>query len=83
MTEALHLFFYEQPVHKQLVLEWQIAKQLSGLNLLSLSNNENYRLKKSGVFHKKRKIAVKPTINQNLAVSKALLGNFKSNDHEH
>ena len=29
---------------------WQIAKQLSGLNPLSLSNNENYRLKKSAVF---------------------------------
>ena len=24
-------FFYKQPVYKQLVLEWQIAKQLSGL----------------------------------------------------
>ena len=27
-----------------------IAKQLSGLNPLSLSNNKNYRLKKNGVF---------------------------------
>ena len=24
-------FFYKQPVYKQLVLGWQIAKQLSGL----------------------------------------------------
>ena len=37
-------------VYKQLALEWQIAKQLSGLNPLSLRNNKNYRLKKSGVF---------------------------------
>ena len=29
----LHLFFYKQPVYKQLAFEWQIAKQLSGLNL--------------------------------------------------
>ena len=37
-------------VYKQLVPRWQIAKQLSGLNTLSLINNKNYRLKKSGVF---------------------------------
>ena len=37
--------------YKQLALGWQVAKQLSGLNLFSLSNNGNYRLKKSGVFH--------------------------------
>ena len=43
-------FFYKQPVYKQLVLGWQIAKQLSGLNPLSLSNNKNCRLKKNGVF---------------------------------
>ena len=43
-------FFYKQPVFKQLALGWQIAKQLSGLNPFSLSNNKNYRLKKSGVF---------------------------------
>ena len=43
-------FFYEQPAYKQLALGWQIAKQLSALNLFSLSNNKNYRLKKSGVF---------------------------------
>ena len=35
------LFFHKQPV----------CKQLSGLNPLSLSNDKNYRLKKSGVFH--------------------------------
>ena len=43
-------FFYKQPAYKQLALRWQFAKQLSGLNSLSLSNNKNYRLKKSGVF---------------------------------
>ena len=43
-------FFYKQPVYKQLVLGWEIAQELSGLNLLLLSNNKNYRLKKSGVF---------------------------------
>ena len=43
-------FFYDQPVHKQLALEQQIAKQLSGLNPLLLNSNKNYRLKKSGVF---------------------------------
>ena len=46
----MHLFFYKQPVYKQLALGWQIAKQLSRLNPLSLSNNKNYRLKESGVF---------------------------------
>ena len=39
-TDLLHLAF-----HKQLALSWQIAKQLSGLNPLSVSNNENYNLK--------------------------------------
>ena len=53
------LFFYEQPVYKQLALEWQIAMQLSGLNSLSLSNDKSYRLKKSGVFlYNKRETAV-------------------------
>ena len=53
------------------------AKQLSGLNSLSLSNNKNYRLKKSGAFFcNKRKIAVKTTMQQNSAVSKAFLGKF-------
>ena len=39
-----------QLIYKQLALGWQIAKQLSGLKCPSLSNNKNYRLKKSGVF---------------------------------
>ena len=70
-------FFYKQPVYKQLALGWQIAKQLSRLNPLSLSNNKNYRLKESGVLLcNKRKIVVKPKIYQNSAVSKALLGKF-------
>ena len=41
-------FVCKQPVYKQ--LEWQIAKQLSGLNPLSLSNNKNYELKEGGIF---------------------------------
>ena len=31
------LIFYKQPVYKQLALEWQITKQLLGLNRLSLT----------------------------------------------
>ena len=47
----VHLvFFYKQPVYKQVALKWQIAKQLSGLKPFSLSNNKTFRLKKSGVF---------------------------------
>ena len=34
LRNAAHLFFYKQPVYKQLALGWQIAKQLSGLNPL-------------------------------------------------
>ena len=33
-------FFYKQPAYKQLVLGWQIANQLLGLNPLLLSNNK-------------------------------------------
>ena len=36
LEEYLHFF---QPVYKQLAVEWQIAKKLSGLNPLSPSNN--------------------------------------------
>ena len=43
--DLLHLVFNKQLVDKQLALAWQIAKQLSGLNSLSLSNNRNYSLK--------------------------------------
>ena len=43
--DLLHLVFYKQPVDKQLALAWQIAKQLLGLNPLSLSNNKSYSLK--------------------------------------
>ena len=42
--DLLHLVFYKQPVYKQLALAWQIAKRLSGLNPLSLSNNKNSSL---------------------------------------
>ena len=59
----------------KLAFGWQVAKELSGLNSLSLSNNKNYRLRKSGGFLcNKRKKAVKFTIHQDSAVSKALLG---------
>ena len=44
MVISIH-FFYKQLVYKQLAPGWKIAKQLSGLNPLSLSNNKNYRLK--------------------------------------
>ena len=47
----LHLFFCKQPVYKKLALRWQIAKQILGLNLFSLNNNENYGLKTGGVFY--------------------------------
>ena len=58
--DLLHLSFYKQPVYKQLALTWQIAKQLSGLNPLSLSNNKNYSLKKNEIFFRnRRKKAVK------------------------
>ena len=40
-----HLVFYKQPVYKELALAWPIAKHLSGINPLSLSNNKNYSLK--------------------------------------
>ena len=34
-VDFLHLFFYRQPVYKQLALAWKITKQLSGLNPVS------------------------------------------------
>ena len=46
----IRLFYFKQPVYEQLALRWQIAQQFSGLNSLSLNSNENYILKKSGVF---------------------------------
>ena len=61
------LIFYKQPVSKQLALRWQIVNQLARLNPLSLSNNKNYRLKKTGNKHKK---AVKLTIHQNATSQK-------------
>ena len=35
------LFFYKQPVYKQLPFRWQIAKQLSGFKTISLNNKKN------------------------------------------
>ena len=73
-----------KPVYKKLTLGWQIAKQLSGFNRLSVSNNKDYRLKKSGGFFcNKFKMAIKSAIHQNSAVSKALLGNFKITDRKY
>ena len=40
-------FLKKPPAYKQLTLGWQIAKQFSGLNPLSLSSNKSYRLKKT------------------------------------
>ena len=37
--KEIHLFF-KQLIYKQLALEQQIAKQLSGLNPFSISNNK-------------------------------------------
>ena len=39
-----------QFIGNYLALGQQIAKQISGLNFLSLSNNKKYRLKNSEVF---------------------------------
>ena len=55
-------FFYKQPVYKQLALEWQITKQLSGLNPILLSNNQNYRKKMEFFLCNKRKIILKETM---------------------
>ena len=72
-------FFNKQPVYKQLVLKWQIAKHLSGMNPLSLSNNRNYGFR----ICNKYKTAVRPTIHQYSASSKVVLekiwfGSWKS-----
>ena len=50
IIKARHtLFLCKQPAHKQLAIGWKIAKQLSGLNPLSLNYNKNIRLKKRGI----------------------------------
>ena len=41
----LHYFLYKQPL-----FGWKIRKQLSGLHLLSLSINKNYKLKRKWSF---------------------------------
>ena len=75
-TAALS-FFYKQPVYKQPSLGSKIAKQLSGLNPLSLSNNKNYIQRKvEFLLCNKRKLVVKPTRHQNSAVTKTLLEKF-------
>ena len=43
-------FCYEQRVYKQLALEWQIAKQLSEPNPISLSNNKTRDKEKWSFF---------------------------------
>ena len=84
LVNYTEFFFNEQPVYKQVALGWQIAKQLSGPNPVSLSNNKNYRYRKLEFFLcNKRKIVVKLITHQNSAVSKALLGNFKISDHKY
>ena len=47
---VITLFYISNRVFKQLAFGWQIATQLSGFNPLLLSNNKNYRLRKSRVF---------------------------------
>ena len=42
--------FYKQRVYKQLVLRWQITKQLSGPNPLSISNNKKLEIKEKWSF---------------------------------
>lgn len=50
-------------LYKQVAFWWQVSDERSGLNPLSLSNNRNYILKKSGVFpSSKCKIDIKPTM---------------------
>ena len=60
-------FFYKQPVYKQLALEWQIAKQLSGLNPSFTKQQSKLQIKEkwSFSFVINKKIAAKPTIHQN------------------
>ena len=48
------------------------SKLLSNFQDFSLRSNENYTLKKRGVF----KISVKPTTHHDSAIPKALLGNL-------
>ena len=70
-------FFYKATGYKEAALWLQYAKQLSGLSLFLLSNNKSYRLRKVQFFVcSKCKTTVKPTIHQNSAASKALLGKF-------
>ena len=60
---------------KATALRLRIAKQRLGFNPLSLIINKNCSYRKANFFLcNKRKIAVKPTIHQNSAVSIALLG---------
>ena len=54
-------FVYKQLFYKQQAFGWQIAKQLSVLNLFSLSNNKDYRLKEFFICNK-HIIVVKPAI---------------------
>ena len=72
LNTLIFLSTCKQSVYKQLAFRWQILKQLSGLNHLSLSNNKNYRSK--FFLCNKHKIPGKPKIHKNSAVSKALMG---------
>ena len=75
MCYLLHFsFFCKQQVYKQLALGWQIARQRSKLDSLLLINNRDYILRKVMFFLcNKRKTVVKPTMHQDLAISKVLL----------
>ena len=85
-TKSSRTLFYKEPVYKQLAIQWQIAKQLSGLNL---KYNNNYRNNKATIkttdskkmelfLCNKRKTVAKLTIHQNSDFSKALLGEFSN-----
>ena len=51
LSQSLYIFqIYTLFISNRFISKWEIAKQLPGLNPLSLSNNRNYRLKKSGFF---------------------------------
>ena len=67
-------FFYKKLVYKHPALGWQIAKQLSGLSPVSLSNNKNYRKRNIELFVcNKRKLVLKQTMHQNSVVSQSII----------
>ena len=66
---AKYTLFYKQPLYRHVALAWQIAKQLSGYRKVEL------------FLYNWCEIAANPTMHQNKAVSRLLLGKFGINDH--